>query len=384
MLESNGEFAEELWNDLNELVRTNDSFFLIDVELTGDASASYRIFNYRLASYTDFLAKNALECRGHMFEYELVQGEGVKMVRLAALPMEKFFNYRENPFTMTPDFTNVKSIQHKEDGSLISTYLHNGELRLKSKGGLNSTQAVDAMAWLNLPKNNDLREELQELTASCFTVNMEWCSPDNRIVLRYYDPTLVILNIRSMITGTYIDADTSHLFDDGDFPRVLKAHLTNIITSIRDVPQFVEEIHGFKDIEGFVLQLANGQHIKCKTAWYMALHHIKGQIDEPKLLLRAILDECVDDLRSELFDDELAIRKINEMEAKVKEAYNNLMDTSNKFHTDNQGLSRKDYAIKAMAEVSSMTFPLVMSLYLGKELDIPEYIFKFRDKLGLV
>ena len=51
------------------LTDTSEAFYFKDFPLN---DAIYRIFNYRLASYTEFLAPNALECRGHMFE---VKGE---------------------------------------------------------------------------------------------------------------------------------------------------------------------------------------------------------------------------------------------------------------------------------------------------------------------
>jgi hypothetical protein len=39
---------------------SNEAFYFMDY-------GQYRVFNYRLASYTDFLAKDALEARGIMF-----------------------------------------------------------------------------------------------------------------------------------------------------------------------------------------------------------------------------------------------------------------------------------------------------------------------------
>jgi T4 RnlA family RNA ligase len=131
---------QKLYDNLIALTKANEAFYYQDFELDGK---KYRIFNYRLASYTDFQQPGALECRGVMFE---VQDEVA--VRLASLPMEKFFNLNENPMTMNLDLTQVVRIEEKADGSLMSTYIHNDQLRLKSKGSLFSEQALHAMARL--------------------------------------------------------------------------------------------------------------------------------------------------------------------------------------------------------------------------------------------
>ena len=92
----------------------------------------------------------------------------IDVIRLAALPMQKFFNVNENPFTMDLDMNDVEGIDLKADGSLISTYLHNVSqdtynrddvLRLKTKGSLESDQALAAMKWLDLPENSKFKED---------------------------------------------------------------------------------------------------------------------------------------------------------------------------------------------------------------------------------
>lgn len=59
---------EELYTNLMSLVASNEAFYYVDHVLN---SCIYRVFTYRLASYTDFLEPDALECRGHMFRLDL-------------------------------------------------------------------------------------------------------------------------------------------------------------------------------------------------------------------------------------------------------------------------------------------------------------------------
>ena len=85
------EYQKNLWNDLMTLVDESEAFFYVDQEYAG---TWYRIFNYRLASYTEFMRPNGLECRGHTFQIS-EEGKDATMLRLVSLPMEKFFNLYE-------------------------------------------------------------------------------------------------------------------------------------------------------------------------------------------------------------------------------------------------------------------------------------------------
>jgi Straboviridae RNA ligase 1 len=87
------EYQTKLYNDLMTLCDTSESFFFKDEPIGHNKYGfkTFRIFNYRLCSYSDFLNESALECRGIMFEVDLKGNP----IRLASLPMNKFFNYRE-------------------------------------------------------------------------------------------------------------------------------------------------------------------------------------------------------------------------------------------------------------------------------------------------
>ena len=176
------DYQQSLFNNLMTLCDSNDAFYFADQELHG---RTYRIFNYRLATYTHFLEKDSLECRGIMFE---IDGDG-NATRLAAHPQIKFFNLNENPFTMDLDITDgsIERIELKEDGSLMSSFVYDDKgharLGIKSKGSLHSDQC--AMTYKYLERNRALEEELRLIGKEGYTVNMELTSPNNRIVLNY-------------------------------------------------------------------------------------------------------------------------------------------------------------------------------------------------------
>lgn len=371
-------YQQQLWDDLMSLVQANEAFYFAD-QYVGEQK--YRIFNYRLASYSNWLIPGALECRGVMFRIEGDDYDAVP-IRLASLPMEKFFNLYENPFTENLDLTQVYMIEDKADGSLISTYLDdNDNLLLKTKGSLASDQAMSAMAWLEMMQ--PLKAELLEFANADRTVNMEWVAPNNRIVLGYEVAELRVLNIRHNLTGEYLDKKTIENLSVGAYPNILAQWTSQ--TEVDDPVSFVASIPDMVGIEGYVVRLApSGQRVKIKTTWYLALHRTKDNINSPRRLFEAVLEETTDDMRTLFHDDPLAIQTIQEMEDFVAEKYNHMVDTVERFYERNKHLSRKDYAILGQKEFAgTFYFGLAMSRYIGKDPDYKNFLKGKWKQLGL-
>jgi T4 RnlA family RNA ligase len=367
---------KNLYNDLLALT-ANEAFYFIDQKVD---DVDYRIFNYRLASYTDFCATNALECRGIMFE--MVNGQPV---RLAARTPEKFFNYRENPFTMEVDFSKTTVIMDKADGSLISTYLHKGEVRLKTKASLFSEQAQAAMKVLEA--DDQLSYAVKHFVNRNYTVNMEYVAPDNRIVLWYDKPKLIVLSIRHNDTGEYVSAENLRDVARAEMNNLILRYwvktfkVSEIVEKYGSVQAFVDQIDTHESVEGFVVN-ADGRFLKLKTAWYLTRHRAKDSINSTRRLFEAVLEEAVDDVRALFFDDPVAIARIDEVQKKTDTIYNHLVATIEKFYATNKELDRKGYAILGQQTLTDGTFGLAMSKYLGKEVDYKEYLKKNYKKYG--
>lgn len=328
---------QELYDNLMTLCNTDEAFFFKDFPIS--TGGCYRIFNYRLATYTDFMLPGALECRGIMFELD----KDGNALRVASRPMEKFFNDGENPFTMGLDYSFPLQVMYKEDGSLISTYLHNGNLRLKTKGSLSSEQANDAADWLARKCNNTLVTVLDMIANKGFTVNMEWVAPHNRIVLNYEKPELVILNVRCNVSGAYVRP--------GFFEDFIKNELLRHWVASYNCGT-IENVRNQKDMEGIVVQLSTGQHVKIKTDWYVELHRAKDSIDNPKSMIAAVLSETTDDLRQLFVDMPIVLDRIAKYEEHVSHKFNHIVAMLNGCKDNiedvfNSAYSRKDYAIAA-------------------------------------
>ena len=365
-------YQQQLWDDLMTLVAESEAFYYADQHLDTDV---FRIFNYRLASYTEFMRPNGTECRGHTFRIS-EDGPNARPIALASLPMEKFWNLHECPATMDIDLENVVFVWDKVDGSLISTLLTSeGGLCLKTKGSLHSDQAVAATAWLANDAPRWFLERLDGYAKAGFTINMEWVAPNNRIVIGYQKPELRVLNGRRNTDGTYIHpAMIRHMFEEYAVPF--------------DCPilpeEFVNSIAEKEGVEGYVMELDTGQRFKVKTIWYLTRHRLKDNVNSPRRLFEAVLEEATDDMRTLFYDDPIALQTIEAMEKWTAEKFNHMVDMVERYYERNKGLTRKDYAIKAQEEFSgTFYFGLAMNKYTGKSFDYKEFLKSKWKQLGL-
>lgn len=364
------QYQRDLFANLETLVATHDAFYRQEFKLDDKI---YWIYNYRLATYTDFTQPAALECRGIMYEVDATGNA----IRLASHPFPKFFNLEENPFTMGLDLSKVDVVELKADGSLMSTYIHNGELRFKSKGSLFSEQALDAIRWINQPENQNFLNGLHDFASEGITINLEWCAPHNRIVIGYPQAHLKVLNGRDMQNGSYV----SQTWLEQEFGENV---INRVNTNGLDVAQFVQSIPDMQDdIEGFVCRIGD-LWFKVKTKKYMSLHHAKDSVTNPRRLFEAVIDEGVDDLRSMFAHDAVAIQIIDQMQTMATRAYNDIVNTVTLYHTNNRQLSRKDYAIGAQSLKYNNIGLLgpAMNMYLGVVPDFKSFVKAKYKELG--
>lgn len=369
------ELQLNIYNSLMTLCDNDESFFYADQIID---SNTYRIFNYRLASYSQWLEPHATEARGITFRVDDTVESMALPLELVSWPFEKFFNLNENPFTMDVPFSRTVSITDKIDGSLISSMMVNDKLWLKSKGSLFSDQAQAANKLINDPEYLPLYNFVKEYTQYNNTVIMEYTAPDNRIVIGYEKPHLTVLAIRDNNSGNYVPLKEIVYLKENLEPYMVKDY----IDEIDDVESFVNSIKDMEGIEGYVIKVYD-QFIKIKTEWYLKLHHIKDSINSQRRLFEAVVYETTDDIRASFHDDPQAIERINEMEEKVSKIYHDMVHSVETFHKDNKHLERKEYAIKGQKELSKLHFGLAMRMYLGHDIDYRETMIKHRKDFGI-
>lgn len=354
---------KHMFNSMMKLVEKNETFYFTDYTKLGN---TYRVFSYRLASYTDFLEEYALEMRGTTF---LIRPDADPLI--VSRPFDKFFNLDENPFTANLDLTKATHYEEKADGSLIATYYDpiTEVFGLKSKQAFFSEQAIMAEAYLKGEDNIPLGKEIMSWVISGHTVLMELCSPANRIVLEYPTTHLKVHGIRNNLTGEYVPKNS---LDTNS--ALFKAWVNQV--EVKGLPEnFVASTVALNGIEGYVVHGPWGR-FKLKTQWYCNLHHLKDSIASSKRLIEAIIYERIDDVKALFKTDSFTIGRIQEMESKIIPVFNHIVKTTEDFYLNNKDLDRKSFAIKGQKDIPEC-FHLVMVKYVGKEPDYKEYVMKY-------
>lgn len=370
-------FAQQTYKDLMELISKNEAFFFKDFTLH---DKTYRIMNYRLASWSLFQEPSALNCRGIM--YDVTDDTNIKLV---SLPPEKFFNYEEGGVDHTKGKLGDKMV--KMDGSLISTYTHNGEMFFKSKGSLFSSQALDAMKLINKDEFSQFKNELVKLVELGYTVNLEYTSPENRIVIPYQTEELTVLSVRSHENGqNYFATKLKSLLDELGMTAIKDNMVYHESLHNHQIEQlkFVDDVRAEQEGEGYVVEIVlddNTSYLtKIKNTKYLTLHQTKDSVNSAKRLFEAVIEEASDDLRSMFADDPYVLNKVAEMENHVQPIFNHIVKTVEDFHKENKDLVRKDYAIKAQKEQPDF-MALMMNAYLNKPIDFKEFAKKHRKDI---
>lgn len=360
-----------------------EAFYRADRVVEGQNVA---IYDYRLASISDFVDNKAFELRGLCF-VENSKGEWERNIL-----MNKFFNI--NQTTMedivrltrgtkelyvgpknTEQYDKIMSkliktkeelvekrgwmyedvkhkkitrVQNKEDGSIISfVKFENGEIRAKSKTSFESDQAQMAQELYN---NNKKYREYIDMCLDCNSVPIfELCSPENQIVLEYQETKLVLLQVREKNSGEYSNIEA--------FKEAYYGPIHYGIEVAEDFPESMKNLDDLlarkeidtSDIEGWIITFEDGQMAKIKTDKYLSLHGLIGpDAFRENLLIKTILDGNIDDVIAALVPGEKK-NKIIYLSEKVEHRFNHLVvefkELRRKYFQD-FGEVRKDFAIE--------------------------------------
>lgn len=342
---------QKLFSNLMNLCEEDRTkFYYTDTKVSIDKTA--RIFNYNYASYSDWLKPDALECRGIMFEIDNEQNP----VRILSRPMPKFFNIGENPFTLDLDFSKVDYLMEKADGSLISSYVIDDYAYFKSKGSVQSDQSYEANRLLNSEEYSDIRTIIKESPDTTF--NFEYVAPENRIVLQYDKPELILLNARDNETGKYVP------YEDLEKHPVTRKYLVKRYKATGDWYTKAKESVG---VEGYVGVMLDGLWFKVKSDWYISLHRTKDSITSNENLFEAVVAGSSDDLKSMFYGDDWAIAKIEAFEKTHLEELQKQVQVLLDVYTElrDSGCDRKTFALNGQVKLKEypQLFSILMQTY---------------------
>ena len=229
------------------------------------------------------------ECRGLLVD----TGTG----RVLARRFHKFFNVGERDETKAANLPPLSTLPHevheasemavaleKQDGSLASPLLLGGRVRWATKKVL--CPAMETFVACRMPQLTDLAQQC----LSCDVCPIfEWLDPENPIVIRPEDATLVLLGLRHNLTGAYAPfAAVARAAAAFQCPVTARVAIDLAATpSLRHFTNLIARWPPGK--EGVVLTWSNGLRVKIKSDWYTRAHKEggskegKGQASSPLL-----------------------------------------------------------------------------------------------------
>jgi hypothetical protein len=195
--------------------------------------------------------------------------------RIVAHPYNKFWNYGE-ALAAEIDWSTAKA-QEKLDGSLMSLYWHDGDWQVASSGtprasgsyGNADCTFADAFweRWYHLgmrPPHPMWRDT---------TFMFELCDADNRIVVKYDRPRIVLHGARCLTTGAEVlRSDLEGIAEDCGWEIVREMPVGSADEALR----MAEALDPIAQ-EGFVVVDAARNRVKIKSSRYVALHHMRGE-----------------------------------------------------------------------------------------------------------
>ncbi len=318
-----------------------------------------QIVSYIVSTGETFNNIGSIECRGIVFD---------SLGKIICRPLHKFFNINERIETQMGvlPWNNIHRVMEKRDGSMINTCVINNNVYVKTKKSFTSDVAVIAQQWYGQHKN--YINFAQEISSLNCTPTFEFTSPNNRIVLPYVKDEMTLLHIRHNFTGEY--------WNQSQLEEISNHFNIKLVESIlvEDIFQFLKEYKDVKGVEGWVIQFNNGNMIKLKTEEYLKSHRLITFIRE-RDIAEMILDEKLDDVKSEMIERNISLSKLEAVEHRVLEIIRELEFEVEKVYNEDKNLSRKEFAAKHKGD---KCFHLMIKRYSNQE---PNYVQFFKDHI---
>lgn len=227
------------------------------------------------------------ECRGMAFS----KTTG----KVVSRSFHKFFNYLEKIETQANRIDWKDHVfSEKLDGSMLRTIdLENGDYVMGTRAG--PTQISEEPDQIAHERYDAF---IKHWIAKGCTTMYEWCSRKQRIVIDYPVDRLILTAIRHNDSGNYVSynemVESAKAFDV-DYVKTLEFS--------NDLDTFLPQIRSLIGQEGTVVVFANGHRLKIKADEYCALHGGMDNLRFEKDVIRLILGEQFDDIKSIVIED---------------------------------------------------------------------------------
>lgn len=310
---------------------------------------------------------NALrrECRGLIF-----YTDGT----IARRAFHKFFNIGEHEEANIARLKKLSSysLYEKLDGSMVAPCIERTTDQVywaSMRGSKKYHQRLSA-----LYANSSYEEFVRSISEEGLTAIFEFCSPENRIIVDYPQPSLTLLAIRETISGKYLSR--AEVFSKAE--RYAVPCVKEFDTASRDIGSVLKEVRYLKQAEGAVLMTAQGPLAKLKGDWYCQLHKVLRYFDFEKDIARLILSGEHDDLSGILNVEkkELLLEYEAALQAEMKKLHQQLDFWQREVLLGN--IDKKSFAV--MQDGPSQMVKSIIFLLFGKP-DITDLHKKLVDEI---
>lgn len=298
-----------------------------------------------------------------------------KSGRIISLAYDKFHNlnecdgWREHEI----DFTQPHTVLEKLDGSMIRAIpMGDGSYRLGTRAGVTDV-AVKAETFLKtlspqMQQNyaDFIKACLDERDGDIVTPIFEYCSRDQRIVLDYAEPRLVLTAMRNVVNGEYVTySDLVVHARAYELPVVQP--LWNNTSSMADIAAAVRPMVGQ---EGVVVAFDNGFRVKIKADDYCLKHRALDGLRFEKDVLRLVLQNSLDDVLPLVMDDvkERLLTYRDSVQHRLEIARQEMMEV---FARHRNLPSKKEFAEMVMHSPYKTG---LFKLWDGKEYSLADYV----------
>lgn len=289
------------------------------------------------------------ECRGLIFESDGMQ-------RIIRRPFHKFKNVNEDQYHQTQNidlFSQQHWIREKMDGSMIAPFVIPGSdtVIYGTKRG-NTDIGRNAARYANNELSQEFHNWVKCIIRDGYTPIFEWCSPDNRIVVEYSKPQLILLAVRHRTTGEYITD-----LDSLNFPGTIVSEMPGMMDN---ATQLVNQCKTLEHAEGYVLTFNDGHMVKFKGEWYLGIHGFKEMVNSTRAIMKLFYDNKLDDGIGVLPENDREIiqqkvKKFIDVEHHVAAVLEHHMDKIHSVYGDD----RKRIALEYMPNLDKTTVSLL-------------------------
>lgn len=264
-----------------------------------------------------------------------------KTGELLSRPFHKFFNVGEREDVMDIDLSKPHVIMEKLDGSMIRPFRVGNTIRWGTKMGVTDVamQAEEFVA--KNPQYQKFADASLRDAHDSFTPIFEWCSRQQRIVIDYPEDKLVLLAMRDNFTGEYLNR--KGLVTLGKLWDIPVVDVLDTTYPVPSQEELVAIVRNMSDMEGVVVQFADGHMVKIKADTYVALHRAKSLLENERDVVGLVLDEKVDDLLSLLPASDRA--RLRNFDVNVWTDILHFQTVVNALLRSTEGLARKEFAM---------------------------------------